>query len=322
MLQSVCITALLAVGTLASPVLDTRNLPGGVALHQHNHMDYHLLKSRQKVAARGLAASHASANNEDDTPAEDFIDMMDKEFGESLDQGPSDDWHPDGTPSNHADKPQQPAQSAPESTSVVVKQNVVHVVVTKTIQAPSTATNVEDSTQAEREKAQQEKTKAEQAAREKKEQEKIKAEQATREKAQQEKAKHDQPSHQQQQQPANTHEKPQPVMQEQPKEEQPKKEQPKEEQPKKEKPKTTEKPQPTEHKPASKAASGGKVNTDGLPKEFVPDLGCDTEIFKGLSKQHHDIHRANHSLDGLAWNDTLYEYAKETAETCVYGHDL
>ena len=56
--------------------------------------------------------------------------------------------------------------------------------------------------------------------------------------------------------------------------------------------------------------------------EYVDGLDCHSDVFKGLAKLHHDIHRTNHSLSPLAWNDTLFEYAKETAETCVYGHSL
>lgn len=45
-------------------------------------------------------------------------------------------------------------------------------------------------------------------------------------------------------------------------------------------------------------------------------------MYKGLSSLHHDIHRQNHSLNALSWNDTLFEYAKETATSCIYGHSL
>ena len=94
----------------------------------------------------------------------------------------------------------------------------------------------------------------------------------------------------------------------------PKIEKPKQEKPKEpEKPKPQGKPQPTEHKPESKPQTGGQVNTDGLPTEFVDNLECESDTYKGLAKLHHDIHRLNHSLPVLHWNDTLFEYAKETA---------
>lgn len=87
-------------------------------------------------------------------------------------------------------------------------------------------------------------------------------------------------------------------------------------------PQTVAKPQPTQVQPAGSPDQASPVNTNGLPTEFVDNLSCDSPIYQGLSKLHHDIHRTNHSLSPLAWNDTLYEYAKETAQTCVYGHSL
>ncbi|KAJ9612935.1 hypothetical protein H2200_002876 [Cladophialophora chaetospira] len=36
--------------------------------------------------------------------------------------------------------------------------------------------------------------------------------------------------------------------------------------------------------------------------------------------RHHNIHRQNHTAVALVWNPTMAEYAREIAETCVYGH--
>ncbi|KYK60953.1 hypothetical protein DCS_02093 [Drechmeria coniospora] len=36
---------------------------------------------------------------------------------------------------------------------------------------------------------------------------------------------------------------------------------------------------------------------------------------------HHNIHRLNHSAPLLSWDDTLAQYASQTAHTCVWKHD-
>ena len=36
--------------------------------------------------------------------------------------------------------------------------------------------------------------------------------------------------------------------------------------------------------------------------------------------RHHNVHRSNHSADPLIWNPIMATYAREIAETCVYGH--
>ena len=58
-----------------------------------------------------------------------------------------------------------------------------------------------------------------------------------------------------------------------------------------------------------------------LPSTFVPNLDPTSSIYKGLTLQHHNIHRRNHSAEDLTWNNTLAEYAETTAKTCIWGHD-
>lgn len=59
---------------------------------------------------------------------------------------------------------------------------------------------------------------------------------------------------------------------------------------------------------------------DALPSTFIPDLDPTSATYKGLSLQHHNIHRRNHSAEDLTWNNTLAEYAETTAKTCIWGH--
>ena len=78
-------------------------------------------------------------------------------------------------------------------------------------------------------------------------------------------------------------------------------------------PETTEAP-PAESTPAA-------VNDD-LPKTKVAGLTSEDEVYKGLTLRHHNVHRSNHSAPALEWNQTLADFAKQSAQTCVWAHDL
>lgn len=75
--------------------------------------------------------------------------------------------------------------------------------------------------------------------------------------------------------------------------------------------------------PVSSAASSPSYSpSSGLPTTFVDNLDPASTTYQQLALQHHNIHRANHSASALVWNSTLADYAKTTAETCVWGHSL
>lgn len=44
--------------------------------------------------------------------------------------------------------------------------------------------------------------------------------------------------------------------------------------------------------------------------------------FKQAVLDHHNIHRANHSAPALVWDETLAGYAENTANGCVFAHDM
>ena len=69
-------------------------------------------------------------------------------------------------------------------------------------------------------------------------------------------------------------------------------------------------------KPSSGPSSGGASTT------FVDNLDPASSTYQAIALQHHNIHRSNHSASDLVWNTTLADYAKTTAETCVWGHSL
>lgn len=71
---------------------------------------------------------------------------------------------------------------------------------------------------------------------------------------------------------------------------------------------------------ASEAAEAAAE--DALPRTYVPNLDPTSDIYKGLTLQHHNIHRRNHSAVDVTWNDTLAGYAETIAKSCIWGHNL
>ena len=68
-------------------------------------------------------------------------------------------------------------------------------------------------------------------------------------------------------------------------------------------------------------SSAASTNED-LPKTVVAGLTSEDPIYHGLTLLHHNVHRTNHSAAALEWNQTLADFAKTTAQTCVWQHDL
>lgn len=84
-------------------------------------------------------------------------------------------------------------------------------------------------------------------------------------------------------------------------------------------------PKPAAPQPAaspSASSDSQKPSTNGLPTNFVEGLDTESAVYKGLAALHHNIHRTNHSVPLMSWNETLFGYAKTTAESCIYGHSL
>ena len=318
-----CLVALAAACATASPVLDERKLPKEITARQHSHLEHHLLRARHRLASRALIPTDHS----NESPTSD-LEEPDDSVGQSNGGETPVDWHPNEPlrlpklqlePQVQAQAPPSPATTLLvteyETTCVAGKTEAPsttsspHVVITRTtthihIQSPETSA-------------------ADVAA----------AEQATpRTSTQQQQQTPSQLTYQppppQQQQPSfRTQTTPQPTEQQQPPPQTQDKPQPshqQQQQPTQQQtPKETQpKPQPTQHQPEPSSSAGPSINTNSLPTEFIPDLDPHSEIYKGLCQQQHDVHRKNHSMPPLLWNQTLFEYAKETAETCVYAHDL
>lgn len=74
--------------------------------------------------------------------------------------------------------------------------------------------------------------------------------------------------------------------------------------------------------PAPAASSNTNSGSTQPPTTYPSNLDTESEVYKALALQHHNIHRANHSADALEWDDELASYAAQTAKTCVWAHDL
>ncbi|KAH7316655.1 CAP domain-containing protein [Stachybotrys elegans] len=74
-------------------------------------------------------------------------------------------------------------------------------------------------------------------------------------------------------------------------------------------------PEPVQPKPSSSAAP---APSPAPPAENKPD----TSSYEGMMVEQHNIHRRNHSAPDLVWDSTLAQYAANTANGCVFAHDM
>jgi len=276
---------------MASPLLEKRSLPEGVAAHQHNHMDFHAHKERD-ISARGDAA------------AEEFTHELDTLYGGSGwhdgGQGGQGGQQNQGQQSQPAPQPQPSAQPPPQQDTQTQTQPqpqpqpaqakpavITHVVVVEEVETVDQNGNPIGQPHPMDKQVNQPPPSPQPQA---------------------------QPQPQPQQQPKPVvHQ----VQQQQPPSPQPQPQQQQQQQ----QPKPQPSGQPQQSQTPQKSNSG-PISTNGLPTDYVHNLDPTSDIYKGLAKLHHNIHRANHSTGDLVWNDTLAEYAKETAESCIYGHSL
>lgn len=74
------------------------------------------------------------------------------------------------------------------------------------------------------------------------------------------------------------------------------------------------------HAPSTSSAPSSGNGLPNVPTDYQASLSSDDQTYKDLALFHHNIHRLNHSLPALEWNDTLRDIAKTSAEACVYEH--
>lgn len=63
-----------------------------------------------------------------------------------------------------------------------------------------------------------------------------------------------------------------------------------------------------------------------VPEAEPTTPAVDTDItlddYKTACLDHHNVHRANHSAPALEWDEELAQYAANTANGCVFAHDM
>jgi len=71
------------------------------------------------------------------------------------------------------------------------------------------------------------------------------------------------------------------------------------------------------------AAAAASTSVQGAGNGPIPtSLSADSTLYQEIVLTHHNVHRSNHSASALTWNQTLADYAKAQAETCVYSETL
>ena len=80
------------------------------------------------------------------------------------------------------------------------------------------------------------------------------------------------------------------------------------------------KPPPSKPKPATPSPASPLHGMPSAPSDFIEDLDSDSPVYAAIALLHHNIHRTNHSLPLLSWNETLFDLAKQMAQGCVYEH--
>lgn len=83
------------------------------------------------------------------------------------------------------------------------------------------------------------------------------------------------------------------------------------------------KPDTTEvAKPETTEETKAKPTTSAAATKPAPAGDIDLSDLKSACLDHHNVHRSNHSAPALEWDDTLASYAANTANGCVFEHDM
>ncbi|KAF2772267.1 PR-1-like protein [Teratosphaeria nubilosa] len=76
--------------------------------------------------------------------------------------------------------------------------------------------------------------------------------------------------------------------------------------------------------PSSAASTTPAASSYQAPSSTSAAAGAESSptTYDGYVTYHHNLHRTNHTVDALAWNQTLADIAGDIANTCVYQHNL
>ncbi|KAL9103656.1 MAG: hypothetical protein Q9163_001315 [Psora crenata] len=333
MRSSVVIFALFGLGALASPVLDTRNLPEGVAASPHSHLGAHLLRARQRsdsavqdawnefVKALGVDASKPQNQAQDAWKAliralgvNDSEPQVPAQLSASSSAGTSAQPSAGTSAQPSAGKSAQPSagtsaqpsagKSAQPSagTSAQPSAGTSAQPSAGTSAQPSAGTSAQPSagTSAQPSAGTSAQPSAQSAQAD--EDESCSLDESTPEPTDQAQSQTSAPPRQSSaeegQQPKPTNE-PTSIQETQ----------------------TGSNMQSTQQGQGGAAsANSSDVNIDILLKKFVPGLDTESVEYANLATEQHNLHRQNHSTPLLQWNDTLAGFAKSQAQGCVFQH--
>ncbi|KAK2593942.1 hypothetical protein QQS21_008349 [Conoideocrella luteorostrata] len=89
---------------------------------------------------------------------------------------------------------------------------------------------------------------------------------------------------------------------------------------------TTQAPAPPPPPPSSKPEVKVSTKAQPPPKETSttppPPPSNNLGDYESTILEKHNLHRKNHSASALEWDDTLAQYAANTANGCVFEHDM
>lgn len=79
-----------------------------------------------------------------------------------------------------------------------------------------------------------------------------------------------------------------------------------------------EQPKPT----SSPATSSPAPSHDTPSKGSSSSRAIEDQDFQDVTLYHHNVHRSNHSSPEITWDQTLAQYAENTANSCHFAHDM
>ena len=78
---------------------------------------------------------------------------------------------------------------------------------------------------------------------------------------------------------------------------------------------------PKEYSPPAYSAPAVEAPKESAPSYSAPSTGAAPTDYAGQCVYHHNLHRANHSVADIEWDEGLASIAQTIAESCVYAHN-
>ncbi|KAF7548049.1 hypothetical protein G7Z17_g7324 [Cylindrodendrum hubeiense] len=76
-------------------------------------------------------------------------------------------------------------------------------------------------------------------------------------------------------------------------------------------------------KKATSTSAAAAVETTAAAESDSSSLDLSLDLaYQTVMLNYHNIHRLNHSVEAVTWDATLAQYAQNTADTCVFAHDM